>query len=94
MKKARDASEAATLEQIPNIGRSIAQDLREIGIQTPDALRSENAQTVYEALCMKRGVRQDPCVLDTFMAAIDFMNGAPPTPWWHYTPLRKESAKH
>ena len=36
--KARHAAEAATLEDIPNIGPSIAGDLRGIGIATPRAL--------------------------------------------------------
>jgi hypothetical protein len=28
-------------------------------------------------------------VLDTFMAATDFMGGAAPAPWWSYTAQRK-----
>jgi hypothetical protein len=28
-------------------------------------------------------------VLDTFMAATDFMRGAAPAPWWAYTARRK-----
>jgi hypothetical protein len=28
-------------------------------------------------------------VLDTFMAAVDFMNGAAAAPWWAYTAQRK-----
>jgi hypothetical protein len=28
-------------------------------------------------------------VLDTFMAATDFMRGAPAAPWWSYTAQRK-----
>jgi hypothetical protein len=28
-------------------------------------------------------------VLDTFLAATDFMRGAPPRPWWDYTAQRK-----
>ena len=35
------------------------------------------------------GKRQDPCVLDTFMAATDFMRGAAAAPWWSYTAQRK-----
>ncbi|MBE2243808.1 MAG: mitomycin resistance protein, partial [Burkholderiaceae bacterium] len=26
----------------------------------------------------------------TFLAITDFMRGAPPAPWWTYTPLRKQ----
>jgi hypothetical protein len=28
-------------------------------------------------------------VLDTFLAATDFMRGAPARPWWTYTAARK-----
>jgi hypothetical protein len=44
---------------------------------------------IFEALRMPMGQRHDPCVLDTFLAAKDFMNGGPALPWWHFTPLRK-----
>jgi hypothetical protein len=36
-------------------------------------------------------MRHDPCVLDTFIAAVRYMEGAPNTPWWHYTPERKRA---
>ena len=44
---------------------------------------------LYRRLCEATGQRQDPCVLDTFMAATDFMRGAPAAPWWKYTAERK-----
>jgi hypothetical protein len=44
---------------------------------------------LYQQLCAATGQRQDPCVLDTFMAATDFMRGAEAAPWWVYTPQRK-----
>ena len=44
---------------------------------------------MYQALCRATSMRQDPCVLDTFMAAVRFMEGAPSAPWWHYTAERK-----
>ena len=43
----------------------------------------------YRALERATGRRQDPCVLDTFMAATDFMRGAPARRWWSYTAERK-----
>ncbi len=87
--KARTAAECATLEQIPNIGPSLAQDLRSIGIAHPRDLLNKDAFVLYQSLCAVSGVRQDPCVLDTFMAATDFMRGAPARPWWDYTAQRK-----
>jgi len=87
--KARSASECQALEQLPNIGPSLAADLRLLGIQHPQELAHRDAFVLYQALCAKTGQRQDPCVLDTFMAATDFMRGAAPAPWWAYTPQRK-----
>nr|WP_297350271.1 helix-hairpin-helix domain-containing protein [uncultured Caldimonas sp.] len=79
----------ASLELIPNIGPALAEDLQLIGIQTPRDLIGRDAFVLYQELCAKTGHRHDPCVLDTFMAAVDFMRGAPAAPWWHYTAQRK-----
>ena len=87
--KARSAEDCRALEQLPNIGPSLADDLRLIGIRHPQELKGRDPFVLYQALCAKTGRRQDPCVLDTFMAATDFMRGAAPAPWWHYTPQRK-----
>ena len=87
--KAASAADCKTLEQLPNIGPSLAEDLRSIGITRPAELRGKDAFVLYQKLCAVTGQRQDPCVLDTFMAATDFMRGAPAAPWWHYTAQRK-----
>jgi hypothetical protein len=88
--KAASAADCLHLEQLPNIGPALAADLRRVGIDHPSQLRQRDPFVLYQALCVKTGKRQDPCVLDTFIAATDFMRGAPPTPWWHYTALRKQ----
>jgi hypothetical protein len=87
--KAACASECRTLEQLPNVGPALAADLRLIGIRTPAELRGKDPFVLYQRLCAATGQRQDPCVLDTFMAVTDFMRGAPAAPWWKYTPQRK-----
>jgi len=79
----------AALEALPNIGPALAQGLRLIGIETPRDLIGRDAFVLYQELCARTGVRHDPCVLDSFMAAVDFMRGAPAAPWWHYTAQRK-----
>ena len=88
-RKARSAAECQQLEQLPNIGPSIAGDLRLIGVQHPADLKGADAYGLYRKLCEATGKRHDPCVLDTFMAATDFMGGAEPRPWWAYTAQRK-----
>lgn len=87
--KAAVAAECDVLERLPNVGPSLAADLRLIGIARPSDLRSQDPYTLYRKLCSATGQRQDPCVLDTFMAVTDFMSGAPPAPWWSYTSRRK-----
>lgn len=88
-RKARSAAECEQLEQLPNIGPSIAADLRSIGVRHPAELAQRDAFQLYQRLCKATGKRQDPCVLDTFIAAVDFMRGAEPRPWWAYTAARK-----
>ncbi len=88
-RKATDARSATVLEEIPNIGASLARDLRSIGITNPAKLIGRDSHTLYQALCDRTGSRQDPGVLDTFISAVRFMEGAPARPWWHYTPERK-----
>ncbi len=87
--KAASAQDCQRLEQLPNIGPAMAADLRALGIAHPHDLASRDAFVLYQALCAYSGKRQDPCVLDTFMAATDFMRGAAPAPWWAYTAQRK-----
>ena len=88
-RKSSDYRTVETLEQIPNIGRSLADDLRSIGVRHPHDLPGRDPYALYEKLCRVTHERQDPCVLDTFTSAVRFMEGAPPKPWWHYTPERK-----
>ncbi len=89
-RKAATADECQRLEQLPNIGPSIAADLRLIGIQHPAQLAQADAFALYQALQQVTGKRQDPCVLDTFLAACAFMRGGPAQPWWAFTAERKQ----
>jgi DNA transformation protein len=78
------------LEDIPNIGPSIAADLRALGLQTPDDVRGIDPWSAYARLRTPMGQRHDPCVLDVLLAAKDFMNGGHARPWWHFTAQRKQ----
>jgi hypothetical protein len=83
-------SELTALEQLPNVGPSIAANLRRLGVAKPQDLRGRDPYEMYDALCRLTGQRQDPCVLDTFLAAVRFMAGEPARPWWAYTAQRKQ----
>jgi len=84
-----DRQTVAKLEDIPNVGPSIAADLRQLGITTPAELPGRDPSAMYDELCRITGQRHDPCLLDTFMAAVRYMEGAPKKPWWKYTAERK-----
>ena len=42
-------------------------------------------------MCRLTGQRHDPCLLDTFITAVRFMEGEPKKPWWKYTAERKKT---
>lgn len=89
MAKARHASEVGRFTDIPNVGPATAGDFERLGLRSPEELAGSDAFALYDRLCEVTGTRHDPCMIDVFMAAVDFMRGAPARPWWHYTPQRK-----
>jgi len=80
----------ARLEDIPNVGPAVAADLRQLGVAQPDDLRDRDPYGMDDDLCRLTGQRHDPCLLDTFIAAVRFMEGEPKKPWWKYTAERKK----
>ena len=88
-----DRRTVSRLEELPNIGKAMADDLRLIDIDHPVKLIGKDAFELYEALNRATGKRQDPCVIDVFMAAVHFMEGGDPLPWWSFTDERKRCFK-
>lgn len=82
-------SRVTRLTDLPNVGASIAGDLRGIGITKPSQLVGRDPLVLYQRLCRTTGVRHDPCVLDTFMSIVRFMDGEAAKPWWTFTAERK-----
>jgi uncharacterized protein YdhG (YjbR/CyaY superfamily) len=73
------------LEDIPNIGKSIASDLRSLGIAGPQQLAQRDPLRTYLALADNMGRRHDPCVLYTLMAARHYLENGETLPWWKFT---------
>jgi hypothetical protein len=86
---AADRTSFTKLEQLPNVGKATAGDLRLLGITTPAALVGRDPYELYHRLCDITKQRHDPCMIDVFIAVVRFMEGADATPWWHYTAERK-----
>ena len=87
--KITDHTKIKKFTEIPNIGPAMAKDFKMLGIARPEDLAKQDPLSMYEEIQKLTGSRHDPCVLDTYMAAVDFMLGAPAQPWWNYTPRRK-----
>jgi Pathogenicity locus len=79
------------LEDIPNVGKAIAADLRLVGIETPFELEGKDPYDLYDRVNGATGQRQDPCLLDTFIAAVRYVEGGPKLPWWAFTAERKRA---
>src|SRR3546814_18484883 len=90
MKKAVLAAQAEHLQQIPNIGPAMAEDFHLLGIRQCTDLIGQNPYALYQRLCQLNSKRPDPCVIDTFISAVRFMEGAPALPWLAYTGERKQ----
>ena len=88
--KARTVKQVKKFTDIPNVGPRIARDFITIGITEPKGLAGKDPYVLYKKLCTKTKVRHDPCVLDTFMAVTDFMNGGMAKDWWKFTAERKK----
>lgn len=88
--KAKSSRDVKEFQDIPNVGPAMARDFILVGLRKPTDLINKNPLTLYNKMCKVSGVRQDPCVLDTYIAVIKFMNGAPAKPWYFYTKYRKQ----
>lgn len=80
---------ASELQTIPNVGPAVARMLERVGIATLADLRGRDGEELFERLGLLDAQRHDPCLLDTFVAAVDYANGAPARPWWEYSRERK-----
>jgi hypothetical protein len=86
-------SVANSLTMIPNVGPAVARKLEQLGIAVPDDLRGRDPHELFERLCELDGRGHDPCLLDTFVAAVSFAEGGPARPWWESSRERKRQQR-
>ncbi len=77
------------LQSIPYVGKATAEDLVRLGVRGIKDLAGRDAMGMYEQISTLDGVRHDPCVIDVFMAAVEYAKTGSCQAWWKYTPLRK-----
>jgi hypothetical protein len=85
----KNTSSDARLEDLPNIGTSIADDLRGLGIHSAAELAAHDPLATYLRLCSPMGQRHDPCVLYTLMAARHYLDTGEALAWWKFTEAGK-----
>jgi hypothetical protein len=89
----KTASGRRRLEDLVSVGPSIRRDLSALGVRTVEQLARRDPRVLYDRLCRQTGRRQDPCVLDTFRAAVAQAQD-PDLPveyavWWFWSRVRK-----
>lgn len=76
------------LQIIPGVGKSIAGDLIDIGINNVADLRNRSPEALYESLIALRGRHIDRCVLYVFRCAVFFATEKEHDPallkWWNW----------
>jgi hypothetical protein len=61
-----------SLTDIPGVGKSIAEDLRNIGIHRVEDLKGMDPQRLFELSNVHAGLVQDRCLLYVFRCAVYF----------------------
>ena len=89
------ATETRQLGDLISVGPAMLRDFEMLGIRSVEQLAEQDPRRMYERLGRKRGQRQDPCVLDTFCAAVaQARNSRLPAEqceWWYWSRKRKSA---
>jgi hypothetical protein len=84
------------LRDLTGVGPAIERDLIALGVRTVPDLARRDGDELYADLCRLTGVKQDPCVLDTFRCAVaqasDPHLSLEQRNWWWWSQQRKRAA--
>ena len=88
---------ARQLGELISIGPAMLRDFALLGIRSVAQLARHNPQRMYARLNRLSGQQQDPCVLDTFRAAVAQARNprlpAEQCQWWWWSKERKTGKK-
>jgi Pathogenicity locus len=86
------------LGDLISIGPAMLKDFEMLGIRGVEELARRDPQRMYEEMERLTGQRQDPCVLDTFCAAVAQAKNprlpAEKCQWWWWSKKRKQRSKN
>ena len=90
-------AKARQLGDLISIGPAMLKDFEMLGIRSVEELARRDPQRMYEKMERLTGQRQDPCVLDTFCAAVAQAKNprlpAEKCQWWWWSKKRKQRSK-
>ena len=76
------------IEQIPGVGKAIAQDMRNIGIHSVSQLKGRDPEKLYQKLCNFKASPVDRCMLYVFRCAVYYTSNTEHDPellkWWNW----------
>ena len=85
--------ENSQLQDLVSVGPAMLRDFKLLGVRSVAQLARRNPKRLYEKLCHMTGKRQDPCLLDTFSAAVAQARNpllpAERCQWWYWSRERK-----
>ena len=76
------------LQSIPGVGKSIANDLWELGLRSVEDLKGKDPEDLYTRLCALKKAHIDKCMLYVFRSAVYFASNKQHDPellkWWNW----------
>jgi len=74
--------------KIPGVGKSIAEDLWNLGFRSLNDLKNENPEKMYDDFCSIVNQKVDRCLLYVFRGAVYFTSNSVHDPdllkWWNW----------
>jgi hypothetical protein len=84
------------LQDLISIGPAMLRDFQLLGVRSVSQLAKQDPRKLYSRLERLTGTHQDPCVLDTFQAAVAQARNprlpAEKCQWWYWSRKRKSEA--
>jgi nucleotidyltransferase/DNA polymerase involved in DNA repair len=88
---------ARQLGELISIGPAMLRDFEQLGIRSVAQLARQDPRRMYDRLGRLTGHRQDPCVLDTFCAAVAQARNprlsVEKCQWWYWSRKRRAGKK-
>jgi len=88
-KRAGAPSREMQLQNLRNIGKAMSKDFELLHISSVKQLARCDADELYARIQTLTGTRHDPCVWDTYAAAIHQAKTGEALPWWEFSKIRK-----